>query len=70
MRLCRFFRALCCEGKPASKISIARLSGMTIGIAYASQNLSCPKGLKAYSTRSTAAAWAERAEASIEQIFY
>ncbi|CAN2388502.1 hypothetical protein PRIEUP_LOCUS16448 [Pristimantis euphronides] len=52
----------------ASKATIARWMKSAIQRTYQSQNLVPPSGIKAHSTRAVSTSWAEKAEASVDQI--
>lgn len=56
------------KGGQASKSTVARWIRQTITLAYEQTGSPVPGNLKAHSTRSLAASWAERAGASIEQV--
>ncbi|XP_073427930.1 uncharacterized protein [Dendrobates tinctorius] len=56
------------KGLKASKQTIARWVREAIILAYSSAGRAVPEGLKAHSTRAMATSWAERVDASIDQI--
>ncbi|CAN2390590.1 hypothetical protein PRIEUP_LOCUS627, partial [Pristimantis euphronides] len=56
------------KGKKASKATIARWMKSAIQRTYESQSLDPPSGIKAHSTRAVSTSWAEKAEASVDQI--
>ncbi|XP_044162144.1 uncharacterized protein LOC122946519 isoform X1 [Bufo gargarizans] len=56
------------RGLKASKQTLARWIKDTIRETYRLQEIACPLNLKAHSTRAMATSWAERADATIDQI--
>lgn len=56
------------KGRPLSKPSLSRWIVETIELAYSSQSLEAPEGLRAHSTRGVSSSWALLKGVSIEEI--